>query len=432
MTTLTRETGDGGDKQLASSRVIANLFAGRAETLLDNGYSPIPVEPGEKRPASRCRAWPKYGSRPPSSEKMAGWVRDLPDHSIGIVCENAIAVDIDILDPALALEIQNLAEKILGETPLLRFGCYPKRLLVYRADGAVASSKQTTSGGLLEILAKGRQFVAYGIHPTTGGPYYWLYDDPQFVHIDGLPLIGQRSINRFLAKAEKLVGGGKGDADRSVQEARQHVDGAHGQDPNGGKRWDGRDAFLRDITLAEYRGMLNTEHPVTPKQLAEKTWRRFSAEADISRPKGNGRGCWSSKDARTKAKYLLRRVREGKLDLYRAEHKKNFGSRKGGFWTKAYKDKFDRIVSADRNLPPSAVTVNAALLSDLNRDGQDLAWPSVERLAKETGLAQSTVSKALRQLHAAEYWVTIRKGNQGCSSVRCPHPRWKERVMISD
>ena len=111
-------------------------------------------------PARRAR-------RPPSTSSRSGgrW----PDAGVGIVCGPVVAVDIDITDPELALELERLCRARLGDTPALRIGRAPKRLLVYRAAAPFAGIRRAP----LEVLGLGQQFVAHAIHPDTGRPYEW-------------------------------------------------------------------------------------------------------------------------------------------------------------------------------------------------------------------------------------------------------------------
>ena len=54
--------------------------------------------------------------------------------------------------------------RTLGQTPAIRIGRAPKRLLVYRAAEPFAGFKYPP----IEVLGLGQQFVAYGLHPDTG------------------------------------------------------------------------------------------------------------------------------------------------------------------------------------------------------------------------------------------------------------------------
>ena len=196
--------------------------------LLGNGYTPVPVcAPGcayESIATGPCRS-------PGKVPHMSGWVkggftdaavrtwpsRRALETNTGILCGRLIAVDGDILDPALAAKLEALAEALLGPTPLRRIGRAPKWLRCYRVaeplrkmetpelvmpDGTVAQ---------IEVLGEGQQFVAYGVHPDTGRPYTWQGAGPDTVPLDDLPVVTPDALRGFLAAAEALIvqAGGK-------------------------------------------------------------------------------------------------------------------------------------------------------------------------------------------------------------------------------
>src|SRR5262249_8273132 len=107
-----------------------------------------------------------------------------------------IGIDIDETEAQAAQEIVNTAVQELGETPLVRIGQWPKRLLVYGARELIDSKRV----GKCEILAAGKQFVAYGIHPVTGRNYSWPNEEPISVVVNKLPRIGQSEVERFVTR----------------------------------------------------------------------------------------------------------------------------------------------------------------------------------------------------------------------------------------
>ncbi len=195
--------------------------------LLGNGYTPTPVCPpgcqhvSKKGPclspgkAVHLSKWARGGF---TDADVRTWPsRRVRDVGTGILCGRLIAVDGDVLDPALAAKLETLAEALLGPTPLRRIGRAPKWLRCYRVaeplrkmetpelvmpDGTVAQ---------IEVLGEGQQFVAYGVHPDTGQPYAWQGAGPDTVPLDDLPLITPDALRGFLAAAEALIvqAGGK-------------------------------------------------------------------------------------------------------------------------------------------------------------------------------------------------------------------------------
>ena len=118
-----------------------------------------------------------------------------------MVCGRIVAVDIDIMDPGLALEIERLARERLGETPALRIGRAPKRLLVYRSAEPFAGIRRAP----IEVLGLGQQFVAHAIHPDTGQPYAWPEESLADLDIGDLPVIDDAAVRAFLDEALALV-----------------------------------------------------------------------------------------------------------------------------------------------------------------------------------------------------------------------------------
>ena len=142
--------------------------------LVTNGYAILPIGPGTKKPGRFQRGawadypeWNRHAERGTTEVEVATWA-SWPDCGVGIVGGAVAAVDIDIKDDAdLALRIEQLARERLGDTPALRIGRAPKRMLVYRTNEPFRGIKRHP----LEVLCLGQQFVAYAIHPDTGAPY---------------------------------------------------------------------------------------------------------------------------------------------------------------------------------------------------------------------------------------------------------------------
>ncbi len=187
--------------------ITLDFMARFGAKLVDNGYPVIPIWPGTKKPGRfLCGAWADYPAwtrhceRPTTvieAETWAAW----PDAAIGLACGTLVGIDIDVLDHDMAHRLERLARDMLGDTPLLRIGRAPKRLLVYRAEVPFSGPKRAP----LEILAQGRQFVAFAIHPDTGRPYEWPEDSPLTVALDDLPVVTEESARAWLDAAVALL-----------------------------------------------------------------------------------------------------------------------------------------------------------------------------------------------------------------------------------
>ena len=140
--------------------------------LVDNGYPVLPIMPGTKKPGlfkggawRDYPGWTKHGTRPTSEHELIVW-SGWPDAGIGIPTGTVIGVDIDIRDDELASRLEQLAREMLGDTPAVRFGLPPKRLLVYRAAEPLSGMKAHP----IEVLGLGQQFVAFADHPGHEAP----------------------------------------------------------------------------------------------------------------------------------------------------------------------------------------------------------------------------------------------------------------------
>ncbi len=184
-----------------------SYLADYGETLVANGYHVIPIMPGSKVPG-RCTAgewlpyldWSRHCDRPTQPLEIDIW-RRWPACGVGIACGNVVGLDIDILDGVLAIQLADLATAMLGETPCIRIGQSPKRLLVYRTDTPFAGRKRHP----LEVLARGQQFVAYAVHPGTGRPYDWPEDNPLDVPLENLPAVTESQVMAWLDQAYALI-----------------------------------------------------------------------------------------------------------------------------------------------------------------------------------------------------------------------------------
>ena len=114
-----------------------------------------------------------------------------------------VAVDIDILDHTAAVLADELANKHLGRTPLVRKGQAPKQLRIYRQGGGVTSRKLHP----VEIFSGSGQCIGYGQHIKTGKPYYWPDASPLELVCDSpdIPKVTHTQLNKFTADLFKVV-----------------------------------------------------------------------------------------------------------------------------------------------------------------------------------------------------------------------------------
>ncbi|MBF0181936.1 MAG: bifunctional DNA primase/polymerase, partial [Magnetococcales bacterium] len=185
-----------------------NFMTQYGDRLLVGVFPFLPIVPGEKFPGRfergkwmPYRGWTKHASRATTVHELAIW-KQWPEAGIGIPCGMIVGVDIDIIDDAdLADRLQALAFGMLGETPAIRIGQYPKRMLVYRTTIPFKGIKAHP----LEVLCQGQQFVAYAIHPGTGQPYDWPVRSLADLTLADLPTITEAQAHAFIEQALAML-----------------------------------------------------------------------------------------------------------------------------------------------------------------------------------------------------------------------------------
>jgi hypothetical protein len=276
--------------------------------LLDGGWVPVPSSPRNK--SCSLVGWSTLAV---TEFHIENWGRISPSQSnTSLVCgRDYFTIDLDIVsDPELARRMMALAFQHLGVTPFIRIGRAPKSLLVYRcASSGIRSESYIAASGTgdrIDILAAGRNFVAYGIHPETRKPYQWvgpanpLEDTPA-----DAPLVTQGHVDAFLDAAHQIMpfaraAGGTG---------RPTASGPHRVVGPDGKITDGRESLLRDAIWRAAHDIAATGRPLTAELLAEVGWDFFAAAADLED------GKWSRRDALIKARTLVRRINNGTVKL---------------------------------------------------------------------------------------------------------------------
>lgn len=147
-----------------------NYFARFAEPAFANGYSVIPLTPGQKKPR-KGRAWRDACWTRMPAEEVGAHAADFPDSGVGLACgRHTVVFDIDVDSAETANAIGAIVVDICGPTPLVRIGSQPRFALVYRSLEPIVSIRLPR----FDILGLGCQLVAYGVHPRTGGSYRWV------------------------------------------------------------------------------------------------------------------------------------------------------------------------------------------------------------------------------------------------------------------
>ena len=173
--------------------------------LLAAGYLPLPVN-GKVPPIV---GWQDLQA---TADAINDWEDRYADAiNTGILTRTTPAVDIDVLDPAVADELQNLSEQMIGISPV-RIGQAPKRALLYCTEtpfDKLATPIYISPDGRahkVEVLGSGQQIVVNGIHPITRTPYTWQNGEPGLKLKRGaLPSVNFEKATEFLIAAERCM-----------------------------------------------------------------------------------------------------------------------------------------------------------------------------------------------------------------------------------
>jgi hypothetical protein len=186
---------------------MTNWMAREGARLADNGYHVLPVRPNDKAPATLTMGewkemsdWTRYCERSPTDIELDHW-SSYPECSIGVAGGNVAAVDIDILDEGLSYRVAEIAAHVLGETPALRFGRKPKRLLVYRTDKPFYSMVR---GKIRDPLPRSPVRCLW-LPPDTGKDYQWPIGSLSELPLDQLPVITEAQALTFLDEALRIL-----------------------------------------------------------------------------------------------------------------------------------------------------------------------------------------------------------------------------------
>lgn len=214
--------------------------AGLFKRLLDNGYTPIPIgpydadiytrnvknpsgfetRPGGKAPAEYdpadgrwhgYRNWQNFYDTPPTERTIKRWA-GFPACNVGLLTGRIVAIDVDVTHPGLADAIKK--DDTLSQG-LIRYGSRPKFLSLFRLpeeDHGLTKMRSAafTIGDYhdqrIEILGRGQQFVAHGIHPKTGALYEWEGEhNPLHVPVASLPVIPADALKDLITRFEQLA-----------------------------------------------------------------------------------------------------------------------------------------------------------------------------------------------------------------------------------
>jgi hypothetical protein len=130
-------------------------FGEVAAKLAENGYAPLPLCFGDKKPCAG-ESWSHY-KFVEQDLRRATW----RTAGTGILCGKVVAIDIDVRDQALAAKLEAVCEEMLGAAPRRGLGSLDQ----YRRSGEIARDRgqwlAAFDGGprTVERVNRGAMFV---------------------------------------------------------------------------------------------------------------------------------------------------------------------------------------------------------------------------------------------------------------------------------
>lgn len=163
-------------------------FALYASDMLANGYSPVLIIPGTKRPWGRGeggKGWDQLRSTPYTPEQIEEDVAKYTSYGIGAIggFNGLVPLEFDTDDAdIIAAGCSVLPRPVVAKRGRKGYTAF------YRApDGWEPETKRfTPSGGgapLVEILGKGKTVIPPTIHPDLQRPYEWLTPDATLFNV---------------------------------------------------------------------------------------------------------------------------------------------------------------------------------------------------------------------------------------------------------
>ena len=184
---------------------VTNYFVKYATRVSENGWPIVLLKPNDKMPAKY--AW---GTTTFTTSQIKKMVAAGKHYGIGIRCGNIIGLDDDYEEGGA------VTKEFLAAVADLKAHFFPAvlqrrgrgtraPLQVFRLEGD--ETFRSMDLDKFQIIASGRQFVAYNIHPETGEPYHWMktgIGSPLSVKYEDIPTYTKKELMDFL-KAVQLL-----------------------------------------------------------------------------------------------------------------------------------------------------------------------------------------------------------------------------------
>ncbi|MCV9963750.1 hypothetical protein OIU34_17890 [Pararhizobium sp. BT-229] len=326
-----------------------SVFGAVAEKMVAAGWSIFPQEmTGNRRPGTvdgEMIKWSEHhnlANRKPRPDVLKKWAVQCASLNVAVVLGPAsghtFVLDMDVVEEELSQQIQQLAVRILGDTPLKRVGRWPKMAFVYRHAPEDEIPSRTLhfvktdhpenpegDDQLVEIISSGKAMTFYGKHHKTGRYFRWIEGPPHVHGPETVPLVTSAQLGDFLDAVDSIRPFSKSasfdlssvtwewdeNAKVHVPRLRSHGTANDWTENEDGKVSDGREAYLTRLALrivTANPGMIG--NVVGIETLVKTVVETFSETAELT---GRWRGQGLVREAKSKVYRFAKRMASGEL-----------------------------------------------------------------------------------------------------------------------
>lgn len=328
------------------------IFGAVARDMVKAGWSVFPQEiDGNRRPGTVDREMIKWSethklaTQLPTEEALEKWIQQCPGLNVAVVLGagsgHALVLDVDIVEPELNRQVQELADSMFGYTPFRRIGNFPKIALVYRHDPEdeipnrspkfvpfeTPENPDNIDQGL-EVISDGKPMTFFGKHHKTGRYFQWLDASPQFLGPELAPLVTSQQINDFFDAVDSLRQFSKSasfegnmtswewdpDAKINVPKIRSAAGALNWTEDENGKVIDGREDYLTRLAFRIVTANPGTSStPDGRETLIKIVVQQFMETAECT-------GRWSGnnlyREAKSRVNRTAEKIRTGEIKPY--------------------------------------------------------------------------------------------------------------------
>jgi hypothetical protein len=182
-----------------------NFFRKYGIDLFKKGYDIIPITEGMKSP--NITGWTKMDIVEADIDR---WMTHEDRKGIGIRTKFFPAIDIDVTDEKIVMQVVKWCLEKFGATPV-RVGRAPRCLLAFRTEEPFKKLRSAKYEDFLgathqvEVLGQGQQYVAFATHPDTQKPYAWKGKSPIDVSPQDLPILTHEDAEAVIEYFESIA-----------------------------------------------------------------------------------------------------------------------------------------------------------------------------------------------------------------------------------